>query len=344
MNTTRLIIIMMLAALTFSGCASHELFPGHQASSGGYVRSSRAVIQEYQPVPVVRPVKRVVESAYTPEPIALPAISYPSMQTVAKPRKVSSGNPLKAVQSANQDARHSPDETGYENAIMRYTFESGGLYEVYAAPLRLTDIQLQPGEKILGKPAAGDTVRWVLGVNESVEDGKPQQHILIKPTASGLSTTLIINTNRRTYLLELSSHKKTWMAAVRWQYPQDEVREVQNRQQESLRQQQIQQQVTAKDIDLDNLNFAYAIQGKGNKPVWTPIQVFDDGRRVFIRFPNERQQYEAPALFVVSEQGESQLVNYRVQNDYYIVDRLFMSAELRVGQKNPSVVRIFKEG
>lgn len=344
MNTTRLIIIMMLTALTFSGCASYQLFPGQKSSSSGYVRSSRAAIQEYQPIPVVRPVKRVVEPALEVEPVSLPAISYPPMKQVVRPVRVSSGNPIKAVQSANHAARHSPDETGYENAIMRYTFESGGLYEVYAAPLRLTDIQLQPGEKIIGKPAAGDTVRWVLGVNESVEDGKPQQHILIKPTASDLSTTLVVNTNRRTYLLELSSLKKTWMAAVRWEYPQDEVREAQDRQQALLRQQQVQQQVTAKDIDLDNLNFAYAIQSKGNKPVWTPIQVFDDGRRVFIRFPGERQQYEAPALFVVSEQGESQLVNYRVQNDYYIVDRLFMSAELRVGQDNPSVVRIFKEG
>jgi type IV secretory pathway VirB9-like protein len=48
---------------------------------------------------------------------------------------------------------------------------------------------------------------------------------------------------------------------------------------------------------------------------------------------------EAPVLFVLRE-GETQLVNYRVKGDTYVVDRLIDSAELRVGQQDQEVVRV----
>ena len=39
--------------------------------------------------------------------------------------------------------------------------------------------------------------------------------------AGQLKTNLVITTSRRTYLLELSSTEKTWMASVSWEYPRD---------------------------------------------------------------------------------------------------------------------------
>ena len=41
-----------------------------------------------------------------------------------------------------------------------------------------------------------------------------------------------------------------------------------------------------------------------------------------------------PPLFVVGPAGGDELVNYRVRDNYYIVDRLFAAAELRLGDKN----------
>lgn len=321
---------LLLASTSLTGCSSYQLFPSSLFNNGGFMRSPRAEVHHYRPVPVVVPAKRLTEADIKPS--TAKSSHNKSSKKTPKSRK---GNPIKTIQAANRKARHFPDSSDYENATMRYTFEKGALYKVYAAPLRLTDIQLQPGERITGKPAAGDTERWVLGVNDSIENGQAQQHLLIKPTQANLKTTLIINTNRRTYLLELSSHKKTWMAAVRWQYP-DETQHTQ--------QHDAYQHLAAPDIDLDKLNFAYSIRGPHRRPVWTPTRVFDDGRRVFIRFPKARKYHEAPALFVVSTQGETQLVNYRVQNDYYIVDRLFNRAELRVGQGKANTIRILREG
>ena len=36
-------------------------------------------------------------------------------------------------------------------------------------------------------------------------------------------------------------------------------------------------------------------------------------------------------MFVIGPRGGSQLVNYRVSGNHYIVDRLFSAAELRLG-------------
>ena len=84
---------------------------------------------------------------------------------------------------------------------------------------------MQPGEQLVGSGpvAAGDTVRWIIGDTESGTGEAKRIHILVKPTRPDLQTNLVINTDRRTYLLELRSTEKTYMASVSWQYPQDQL-------------------------------------------------------------------------------------------------------------------------
>ena len=49
---------------------------------------------------------------------------------------------------------------------------------------------------------------------------------------------------------------------------------------------------------------------------------------------------EAPALFVLSDSGEAQIVNFRTKGQFYVVDRTFELAQLRMGEKDPVVVGI----
>ena len=67
---------------------------------------------------------------------------------------------------------------------------------------------------------------------------------------------------------------------------------------------------------------------------WRPLRAFDDGKKVYIEFPSGIAQGEMPPLFVIGPAGGSELVNYRVNRNYYIVDRLFAAAELRLGDKD----------
>ena len=88
----------------------------------------------------------------------------------------------------------------------------------------------------------------------------------------------------------------------------------------------------ATGVDISNLNFRYAIQG--DKPAWRPLRAFDDGQKVYIEFPTGIRQGEMPPLFVIGPAGGSELVNYRVRQNYYVVDRLFAAAELRLGDND----------
>jgi type IV secretion system protein VirB9 len=271
-----------------------------------------------------------------PTPLPLPG-QLQRVPVVDRAQRAEKRPTSEVIDEANRKASAGPDRDGYFNAIMTYDFAEGALFQVYAAPLRLTALGLQPGEKIIGKPAAGDTIRWVMGIGRAGTDAGEQQLLYIKPTRAGLTTTMVITTDRRTYYLELHSFEETYMAAVRWRYPLEEVAQIEGA---AVRESALAKATTATNVNLDAVNFSYRVTVEKGKPAWTPSQVFDDGRKTFIRFPRAMLDREAPALFVLSSTDETQLVNYRVKNDYYVVDRLIDRAELRLGQKDQEIVRI----
>ena len=121
-----------------------------------------------------------------------------------------------------------PEAGGFVNAIQIYPYTIGALYQVYTAPEQVTDIALQPGEELMSV-SAGDTVRWVLGDTVSGSGDSEQVHILVKPTRPDITTNLVINTDRRTYHIELRANARVYMASVSWSYPQDELIALRNR-------------------------------------------------------------------------------------------------------------------
>jgi type IV secretion system protein TrbG len=259
---------------------------------------------------------------------------------VAKSRKKpEAAEPTVRVADANALARIQPVRDGFINAMQVYPFTQGALYQVYTAVGQITDIALQPGEQLVGSGpvAAGDTVRWIIGDTESGSGQTRQVHIFVKPTRIDLTTNVVINTNLRTYHLELRSTGATYMASVSWQYPEDQLIALrrQNAQAEAA-------QPIATDVDLARVNFRYAIEG--DRAPWRPLRAYDDGRQVFIEFPRGIGQGEMPPLFIVGPEGDtSELVNYRIRGHHMIVDRLFAAAELRLGsskaQKRVRIVR-----
>ncbi len=117
------------------------------------------------------------------------------------------------------------------------------------------------------------------------------------------------------------------MASVSWQYPEDQLIALRRQNTEALAATPI-----ASGVDISALNFRYAIEG--DTPAWRPLRAFDDGQKVYIEFPGGISQGEMPPLFVIGAGGSSELVNYRVNRNYYVVDRLFGAAELRLGDKD----------
>jgi len=273
-----------------------------------------------------------VEVVKVPEPLALLAQLMPLPEAEdARPAPEPADETVR-VSRANAEARIAPTREGYVNAIQVWPFTDGALYQVYAAVGRVTVIALQPGEELV-TVAAGDTVRWIVGDTSSGSGDALRVNVMVKPIRSGLKTNLVITTSRRTYLLELTSTARTWMASVSWEYPKDKMLAL-------LRQAQAASAAAPVDtgLSLEKIRFRYAISG--SNPPWKPQRAFDDGEKVYIQFPAGIAQGELPPLFVIGSQGDGQLVNYRFRAPYYIVDRLFGAAELRLGGDKGDVVRI----
>ena len=275
---------------------------------------------------------KTVEVVAVPEPLPLPEQLKPLPELYAAPAAPEPADERVRVSRANAEARIAPTREGYVNAIQVWPFTDGALYQVYAAPGRVTVVSLQPGEELV-TVAAGDTVRWVVGDTSSGNGADLRVNVLVKPIRSGLKTNLVVTTSRRTYLLELTSTEKAWMASVSWDYPKDRMLALQR---------QAQAASTAAPVDtglsLEKIRFRYAVSG--SNPPWKPLRAFDDGEKVYIQFPPGIAQGELPPLFVIGAQGDGQLVNYRYRSPYYIVDRLFGAAELRLGGNGGDVVRI----
>lgn len=276
-----------------------------------------------QNVPSPQPTAPVVAPATPPAP--KPPVRRTHVRPPVSPN-------VARVAAANRAATQQPQTQAFLNAVQVFPFADGAIYQVYTAPGAVTDIALQPGESLIAV-AAGDTVRWVVGDTTSGSGTEKRTHILVKPFASGLATNLVITTDRRSYHLQLTATSRTAMAALSWTYPADQLIALRRAADQALAAAPV-----AEGLSVDSLHFNYAISG--DNAAWRPQRAFDDGRQTFVEFPASIVVGEAPPLFIVGPTGEAELVNYRVSGRFYVVDRIFDVAELRLGTKKQQVVRI----
>ena len=235
----------------------------------------------------------------------------------------------------NERSRQRPNEGRFFNSITVFDYMPGTLYQVYAAPGNLTTILLQPGEEISNSIMSGDSVTWKAQVGLTGEGVHQRQVIYLKPLMSKRKTTMVIPTNRRVYHLELNSFVNSFMASVEWNYHEDLL---------------VPSQAAAEansihpGVSPELLNFDYTIKKRKGNPRWSPVSVFDDGHKTFLKLPKELENTQIPAVFLVTREEKTQMVNYRYQGNVLIIDRLIEQMELRVGKKRPEIVRITRNG
>ena len=283
-------------------------------------------------IPLAEPAKpvKIVKVA---KPLPLPGQLKKLPKKITPKHRRDKTSIKKQVKAALERAKYEPVKNGYINAMQVYPYTKGALYKLYAAVSQVSAIELEPGEQ-LTQVTSGDTKGWVIGNLTSGSGEAAQYHVLVKPRYVDLKTNLIIATDRRSYHLELVSGEDAYMSSVSWTYPETELVAFRSKNSNSKR---VHDQTVSTGILPENLNFRYRIEGDAP---WRPVHVFDDGKKVFIQFPSGISQGDAPPLFVQSSSGERALVNYRVKGKYYVVDRLFAHAELRLGKKPQKVVRI----
>ena len=220
-----------------------------------------------------------------------------------------------------------------------------GLPTVVCAPLRVCMIELQAGEKLVGEPHIGDSVRWNLSPAMYGNGGSATSVIVLKPQGPGLDTNLLITTDRRAYYLRLLSKPDDYVARVAFAYPDDAENE--KKWQQHLAEQKAQETKATVIAELppnavESMYFNYRL--KGGDDIIRPVRVFDDGKKTYIQISEAARNREAPVLVVVGPDGKQEMVNYRVKDDMYIVDRLFERAELILGSgKKARKVEIERE-
>lgn len=222
---------------------------------------------------------------------------------------------------ANGAARQRPARDGFDAARYVYTYAPGAIYELYANPNFISTILLEEGET-LTNVASGDTSRWQVSEASAEELTGFRTILLVKPAAAGLRTNIVLVTDRRTYLVEaVSQAGEAYSAEIAWCYPGGAGEQIPR-------------------TLVGALNFDYRVRVvRGARPAWTPLRVFDDGRRTWIEFAEATEASELPPLFVITGEG-AELVNYRIDGRRYMVDRVFDRAELRLGVRAPRIVRI----
>lgn len=298
------------------------------------------------PPVVVVPVARAVPGQARP----LDGAPAPTADDIEAARaEAMAKKPFEVIDAANQKAQASPMPDGYYNAIQVYDYMPGVLYQVYTAPLKITTLQFAVGEKV-HSVAVGDSIRWVIGRTQAGSGKNIQELVMVKPVRAWLGTNMTITTDRRIYQLELHSYKESYMAAVSWNYPRDLVERYMSEAplstgegRAAVGEGEHLSTLSAAVADL-NFDYGFVVKNPDNPPGWMPLRVFDDGTKTYVHFPAHVKKREAPAFFVLSASGEPQIVNYRVQGDYYVVDRVFEMAELRLGEQNPVTVGIEQLG
>lgn len=317
--------LVLFAAMAVGGCESIPT-------------PSVVVMPDQRLVPAVRlpdiPSSRIVEVKV---PVVSPQLRPLPAMASGKPAEPTTGPA--AIAAANAKATTQPSTDGFLHAIQYYDYAPGIVYTAITSPGYVTTLALAPGEKLI-TAAAGDTSRWIVQSVDSGQGSSSRTLLLIKPRRAPLRTNLVITTNQRIYTLDLiSTDEPTYHTMIAWNYPYGDVVMIRNQ----VAQQQAKVKTTvASGLDLSKANFNYLILRQRHAPIppWCPLRAFDDGRKTYIQFPPTMTVTEAPPLFVLGRKGEAQLVNYRVKGDWYIVDRLFDKAELRLGESPQTIIGI----
>lgn len=273
-----------------------------------------------------------------PPPLNLAVLAPPKTQTSAPPTAAAIlARQAPEMRTAIEDHARSGQWATYNTGVeVLYPYNEGPEPVVECAPLRTTDIQLQPGETITDV-AMGDSERWMATPASSGDPRDPVPHLAVKPQAPGIATNLTIYTTKHIYHLDLRSRGHA-MQEVGFYYPDEVLAAMKDADADD---EKAQEQAAADPPDDDSrggvlkvavnpgqLNFSYTIDGP-NVP-FRPIRAFDDGSPVYIQMSPGMKTSEAPALLIGAD-GGTQMVNYRVEGNYYVVDRLFKQAVMVSG-------------
>ncbi len=227
-----------------------------------------------------------------------------------------------------------------DTRVVAYEYDSNRTYPIKARVNVLSEIAVPDHEKIIAwYPSADEKRGWPYTISAD------KRHVFIMPVQAGTVNTATLLTDKHSYLLTFeAANTGIWFQRVSWTGTDDDSAGLpaQYEAQPDMQPETVDQQNVAPDNpnvpggsgpDLQNMFVDYAIQGD---EAFTPTLVADDGKFTWFRLPPSVQ--ELPALFVLNDKKESELVNYTVdQNGLMKAQRTAHAWLLKLGDEEVHV-------
>ncbi|MBL0318906.1 MAG: P-type conjugative transfer protein VirB9 [Alphaproteobacteria bacterium] len=206
--------------------------------------------------------------------------------------------------------------------IRIYSYKPNQVYKFMGHYRFQSSIEFAPGETI-ETLTMGDPGGWQI---EPLGN-----RIFLKPIDDYATTNMTVITNLRMYHFELYAEETedirddNMVFVVRFVYPEYGIGGVKNYSISS----------TPEFNDTENYNFNYTVAGK---EYISPIKIFDDGEFTYFQFREKNS--EIPAFFLVNPDGSEELINYRMDHGYVVIERVASQFTLRQGSE---ILCVFNE-
>lgn len=227
-----------------------------------------------------------------------------------------------------------------EGRLKGWLYREGFIYEVHCQTYHSTMIQFEPGEEMAEVPYISEPDVWRLARGVGNKNGVPTQYLIIKPDFSGLSSSLIVITNKRVYQMELKSYKDHYMPTVSWVYEQ-QLEDLKSWIKEKKEDEFVKSVLDFSADDMKFMSFNYKInyQWFHKKPEWKPIRVFDNGKFTYIVLDETSLHTEVPAVFI----NGKEITNKEYHRNIIVINQLINKVTLRLG-KSKVVIKKKKGG
>jgi type IV secretory pathway VirB9-like protein len=199
------------------------------------------------------------------------------------------------------------------------------------------DIQLQAGEEVRnivggdagdpseafpppGEGGAPKKFRWEQVEGKHGTGESQHHHIFLHAKASNLTMGIVVTTNRRVYYLTCKSVKTTPVRVVRWKYAGES----------PLALKPPEPGLLPDPAEPRRYHVGYLVKGSRDNINFYPRYVVDDGKKVFIVYPERTLFERVPILRLLGPNGPM-VTNTRQYLNVLIVDELVSRAELRFG-------------
>lgn len=171
-------------------------------------------------------------------------------------------------------------------------------------------IEFDPAERI-ENVAIGDSAAWQVTPNRAAT------MLFVKPIIAGAATNMTVVTTMRRYSFDLRAFEPTGpndpsiIYAVRFTYPEAASPPP---------------EPPPPPPPPQAINVNYDVRGAAR---FGNVRVFDDGAMTYFQFP---EGAETPAIFVINENNDEELVNTQTRPPYVVVDHVASGFVLRSGR------------